>query len=288
MTTSGRTTVAVIGLGRMGGAMADHIIDAGHNVAVFDISEAAMNPRIERGARRATSPADAANGADVITLVVFDDQQARETLMGPVGAIESITPGAVVCVHTTVSIDTMHQLDEYARARGVSILDAGVSGGEPGAAKGTLLTMVGGDASAVERARPVMDAFSNEVIHAGALGAGMALKLARNAAGYAMMAATHEAMKLAYHSGIDIKVLQHVIADTGVLEQAMAPFAFGDPVLYPDDGDSGMRTIMEHTNRLAAKDLDQALSLAQHCRIDTPVIDATRRSFHSVVRLAAN
>jgi 3-hydroxyisobutyrate dehydrogenase-like beta-hydroxyacid dehydrogenase len=145
--------------------------------------------------------------------------------------------------------------------------------------------MVGGPADAVEKARPVIDAFSKEVIHAGDLGAGMALKLARNAAGYVMMAAAHEAMKLAFHSGIDVKILQHVINDTGVLSQAMAPFMFGDPVAYPADGDAGMRRILEHTNHLADKDLDQAIALAEHCNIAVPVIEATRRNFSSVVRL---
>ena len=285
MTHTSEVRVAVIGLGRMGGAMADHVIGAGHKVAVFDISTDAMQPRVDKGARAATSGADAAQGADVVTLVVFDDAQATDTLLGPDGVLANLQSGAVVCIHTTVSIETMQRLHAAAEPLGISVLDAGVSGGEPGAAKGTLITMVGGPTAAVEKARPVIDSFSKEVIHAGDLGAGMALKLARNAAGYVMMAASHEAMKLAFHSGIDVKVLQHVINDTGVLSQAMAPFMFGDPVAYPADGDAGMRRILEHTNQLADKDLDQALALAEHCNIAVPVIEATRRNFSAVVRL---
>lgn len=278
-------TVAVIGLGRMGGPIADHIISAGHDVRVYDVSTDAMAPRVAAGATAAASPADAARGAQFVNIIVFDDAQAVEVVAGADGVLTTLEPGAVISIHTTVSLDTIHDLAARAEARGVFVLDAGISGGEDGAAAGTLLTMVGGPADAVDRARPVLLAFSKEVLHPGPLGAGMALKLARNATGYTMMAAVHEAMELAAASGVDLALLQHTIAETGVLQQALAPFALGGPEPMDETAPEGLRTVLEHTNRLAEKDLDQALDLAGRTGATVPVIGTVREHFHRAVRL---
>ncbi len=278
-------TVAMIGLGRMGGPMTDHVIAAGHAVRVVDISAEALAPRIAAGAVAAETPADAARGASFVGVIVLDDAQATEVIGGPVGVLRTLERGAVVAVHTTVSLDTFHALAAQGAEVGVVVLDAGISGGEPGAAQGTLLTMVGGDADAIERARPLLECYSKEVLHAGPPGAGMALKLARNAAGYAMMAVVHDVIALAHFSGIDVAMLRHVIAETGVLDQALSPLSFGGPEALPADAPAKFRSVMEHTNRLADKDLDQTLELAR--RLDTPVplIEATRANFRRVMRL---
>jgi 3-hydroxyisobutyrate dehydrogenase len=282
---SDRATVAVIGLGRMGGPIADHLIGAGHDVRVYDISEEAIAPRVAAGATAASSPAAAARGAAFVAVVVFDDAQAVAVLVGDDGVLTTLEPEAIVSIHTTVSLDTIHDLAARAEAVGVVVLDAGISGGEEGAAAGTLLTMVGGPAGAVDRARPVLLTFSKEVLHAGPLGAGMALKLARNSTGYVMMAAVHEAMDLAARSGVDLELLRHTIAETGVLKQALAPLSLGGPEPIDEHAPEGLRTVLEHTNRLAAKDLDQALDLAARTGATVPVITTVREHFHRVVRL---
>jgi 3-hydroxyisobutyrate dehydrogenase len=206
-------------------------------------------------------------------------------LTGDDGVLSALSPGSIVSIHTTVTLDTIDALSAAAAPLGVTVLDAGISGGETGANAGTLLTMVGGPDEAVNRARPIFMTFSKEVIHAGPSGAGMALKLARNAAGYVMMAATHEAMALAQKAGVDLALLQHAIAETGVLDQALAPFAMGGPEPLPADAPEATREFLAHTNRLGEKDLDQALALAARVGADVPAIEATRRSFHRVVRL---
>lgn len=282
-------SVAVIGLGRMGGPIADHLVIAGHDVRVFDVAPAAVALRVDAGARAAASPAQAADGATHVSVVVFDDDQAAAVVAGPEGVLQTLTPGAVVSIHTTVSLETIHQLAAQGALRGVSVLDAGISGGEPGAAAGTLLTMVGGALEAVERARPFLLAFSKEVLHAGPIGAGMALKLARNATGYAMMSAVHEAMVLADRSGVDLQMLRHTITETGVLDQALAPFGLGGPAPLPvtaSEAESDpLRPILEHLLQLAEKDLDQALDLADRLGAETPVFGAVRESFRTVTRL---
>jgi len=277
--------VAVIGLGRMGGPIADHLVAAGHEVWVYDVDREAVDVRVAAGARAAASPADAAAGAQVVCVVVFDDAQAVDVIAGPTGVLRTLRNDTVVCVHTTVTVDTIRVLAGLGAEQGVAVLDAGISGGETGAGAGTLLTMVGGEPDAVERARPVLMAFSKEVLHPGPLGAGMALKLARNATGYAMMAAVHEAMALAVAAGVDLETLRHTIGETGVLDQALAPFALGGPAPLSADGDPGLRGVLEHLHRLAEKDLDQALDLADRTQTPVPVIEATRRSFTHVTRL---
>jgi 3-hydroxyisobutyrate dehydrogenase len=166
------------------------------------------------------------------------------------------------------------------------VLDAGVSGGEEGAKAGTLLTMVGGADDAVAQATPVLMAFSKDVIHAGGVGTGMALKLARNASGYMMMAAIHEAMVLADSAGVDLALLRRTIDETGVFAQALSPFMLGGPAPLPEDAPDGFRAMLDHVRDLGEKDLDQALGLATHTGVDLPVTRRTRETFARVMRLA--
>ena len=279
------TRVAMVGLGRMGGPMADHVIAAGYDVQVYDVAAEAVAPRVAAGAIAAASPGEAAVGATVVSVVVFDDAQATEVVAGRDGVLRTLEPGTVVAIHTTVTLDTIHALAAAAEHHGVVVLDAGISGGEAGAQAGTLLSLVGGPADAVEQARPVLMAFSKDVLHAGPLGAGMALKLARNLTGYGWMVAVHEAMELAHRSGVDLALLQRAIAETGMFEQAFTPLVLGGPDPLPADAPAEMREAMEHVNRLADKDLDHALDLAARLGVDLPMLEAVRQSFHRAVRV---
>lgn len=279
------TRVAMIGLGRMGGPMTDHVVAAGYEVQVFDPASDVVAPRVAAGATAAASPGEAAVGATVVGVVVFDDAQARDVVGGPDGVLRTLEPGAVVAIHTTVTLDTIHVLAEAAAHHGVVVLDAGISGGEAGARAGTLVSLVGGPADAVERARPVLMAFSKDVLHAGPLGAGMALKLARNAAGYAWMLAVHEAMELAHRSGVDLELLRRAIVETGTFEQAFTPMVLGGPDPLPADAPPELRSGAEHLRRLADKDLDHALDLAIRLDVHLPMLDAVRRGFHRAMRV---
>jgi 3-hydroxyisobutyrate dehydrogenase len=277
--------VAVIGLGRMGGPMADNAVAAGLDVRVFDIDPAAVAARVEKGAMAPASPADAARGADVVSVVVFDDAQALEVIAGDGGVLDVLTPPAVVVLHTTVTVETVEVLGSAAAAKGVGLIDAGVSGGEPGARAGTLVTMVGGEAEAVDRARPALDAYSREVVHAGPLGAGMAMKLARNSVGYTMMAAAHEAMALSSAAGVDLAQLRHVLEITQLDSMLYSPFGIGGPEPLPADADEGFRRAMVHTHRLGVKDIAQALALAERHGVEMPAAEAARAEFAAVMRL---
>ena len=277
--------VAVIGIGRMGAPMAGHIVDAGHEVRVFDVSAEAVSALVARGAIAAGSPAEAARDAQVVCVVVFDDAQALEVISGPDGVFDTVAAGAVVTVHTTVGIDTIRTLATLGEHNGVSVVDAGISGGEEGSKAGTLLTMVGGPDHAVEAVTPVLMTFSKDVIHAGGVGAGMALKLSRNATGYVMMAAVHEAMTLAESAGVDLSLLRRTIDETGVFDQALSPFALGGPAPLPVDAPESFRSMLDHVRSLGEKDLDQALDLGSHTGVELPLTRRARERFASVMRL---
>ncbi len=275
----------MIGLGRMGGPMARHVIEAGFEVSLFDISAASLEQFSESVATVASSPAEAARAADVACIVVFNDAQTIEVVSGNNGVLTTMQPGSVVTIHSTISAETLRLLADAGAEVGVAVLDAGISGGETGSNAGTLLTMVGGSADAVALASPTLMTFSKEIIHAGDLGTGLALKLARNATGYICMAAVHEAMQIATGAGIDLSVLQHTIAETGVFDQALSPFMLGGPSPLSDNDPQSLRDLLVHLQALGEKDLDQALNLAVELGEALPVTTATRHSFHSVTRL---
>ena len=277
--------VAVIGVGRMGGPIADHLVAAGHEVRVYDVDPQAVHARVARGAIAAASPSDAARAADFVSIVVFDDAQVLDVVAGPDGVMGTLAPGAIVAVHTTATLATVDALARLGAQSGVAVIDAGVSGGEDGARAGTLVTMVGGEPVTVARARPVLLAFSKEVLYAGPLGAGMALKLLRNATFYAVMTAIHEAMRIGRLADLDLQLIEHTLAVTGALTQATATFALGGPEPLADDAPEQQRTAMEHLDRLARKDLDALCALSTAIGADMPVFEATRAEFRRVARL---
>jgi 3-hydroxyisobutyrate dehydrogenase-like beta-hydroxyacid dehydrogenase len=276
---------AIIGLGRMGGPLVRHAVRAGIDVSAYDIDGPAREAAAAKGASVSASAADAADGADVVAVVVFDDQQVRDVLTGPDGALRALRPGAVVAIHTTTTLQTIREVAAEATEAGAHVVDAGISGGEPGAQAGTLVTMVGGDEPSVDKARFLLETYSKEVVHAGPIGAGMALKLARNAAGYALMVAAQEAMELAATAGIDPAVVRHVLEATDTAGMLWAPFALGGPTPLDSDAPAELRRHLEHTRELGLKDLDHALALAQAAGLPVEFFTATRQAYPRSVRL---
>lgn len=277
--------VAMIGLGRMGGPMADCAIRAGHEVRVYDVANDAVAPRAAAGARACATIAEACDGARIVAVVVFDDAQVLDVVAGDEGVLASVAPGAVVVIHTTVTLDTIEAVARRAAERGVAVLDAGISGGESGATSGTLVVMVGGDADALEAARPLLGSYSREIVHAGAQGAGMALKLARNMVGYIMMGAAHEALQLAAAGGVGGDSLRHVLEITDLPAMLYTPFGLGGPAALPADTPAEVRTAMEHVVRTGRKDLTQAIALADRHAVPVPTARVARDELAEVMRL---
>ena len=172
--------VGFIGLGSQGGPMARRIIDAGFATTLWARRSAALEPYAHTAAKVAGSPAELAAASDLVCLCVVGDGDVTEVATGAQGLLAGLKPGGVIAVHSTVHPDTCRDLADRAAAQGATVIDAPVSGGGPAAAEGRLLVMVGGDADAVERCRPVFETYADPVVHLGGVGSGQVTKLLNN------------------------------------------------------------------------------------------------------------
>jgi 3-hydroxyisobutyrate dehydrogenase len=265
--------VGFVGLGNMGGAMARNIAARGHEVAVFDVRADAVDAVVAEApsVRPARSLGEVADGAEVIGVAVVDDAQVEAVTLGPHGLLAQAPAGAALAVHSTVHPRTVRRVEAAARGAGraVAVLDAPISGGVQGARDATLCIMVGGDADAFERARPVFEAAGNLVLHVGDVGAGLAVKLARNLVGYVTLVGAAEGRRLAAASGLDVAVLDRILEHTGTLSPMMRDFVStpgGHDVYSADIGP---------LVAIGAKDMRITLEYAQELGIDLDVSEAT-------------
>ncbi|UVH60662.1 NAD(P)-dependent oxidoreductase [Variovorax paradoxus] len=173
-------TVAFIGLGMMGGPMAENLLKKGHPLVVYDIDERKVRRFVELGAQAATGPADAARQAGILISMVDTTAQAEEVIAGPDGFVRSVQSGDVILSMSTIDLTALRRLHPRLAAMGVQLLDAPVTGMEKGAKEGTLNAYVGGDAAALERVLPVLQSMASKVTHFGAIGQGLAMKLINN------------------------------------------------------------------------------------------------------------
>jgi len=207
------TTVAIVGTGRMGSAMARSVARAGHDVVVQNRTRSSCEALAgEIRARVVDTPAEAAAAADVAITMLADDTAVRSVFTGPDGLIEGAHEGGVLIDMSTVLPDTIRSLAEAVRATGSGILDAPVSGSVSLAEAGTLTLMVGGEAADLERARPILESLAKTIFHLGPLGAGAGMKLAVNAVIFGLNGALAEGLVLAEAAGVDRAVAYDVIA----------------------------------------------------------------------------
>lgn len=205
------TTIAFIGLGNMGGPMAQNLIKAGHALQVFDLAPAALDAAKQAGANVAASAADAIAGADVVISMLPASRHVESLYLGADGLVAKIAPGTLVIDCSTIAPASSRKVAEAASARGLDFIDAPVSGGTAGATAGTLTFIVGGDAAALERARPFLEKMGKNIFHAGGHGAGQVAKIANNMLLAIHMAGTAEALALGVANGLDPKVLSEIM-----------------------------------------------------------------------------
>lgn len=197
--------VAVLGLGIMGSGMARRVLAAGHELTVWNRSRAKAEPLGEAGARIADTPAQAAQGADVVVAMLADDAGSRMVWTGEAGALAAMRAGAVAIECSTLTSEWVGQLAQAATERGIGFLDAPVTGSRQQASDGALRFMAGGDAAVLEQARPVFDAMGSEVIHLGPTGSGATLKLVNNFLCGVQVASIAEALVMLERSGLDVQ-----------------------------------------------------------------------------------
>jgi 3-hydroxyisobutyrate dehydrogenase-like beta-hydroxyacid dehydrogenase len=276
----------VIGLGEIGAGVARAVLRARLPLSVHDVRPEATAPFAGEAAV-AASPAELAGASDVVVVAVVTDDQVIDVLHGDGGALSGAGAGTVLLVLSTIAPDTVDRVVALASDRGVEVLDCGVSGGSVGAAEGSLVSMVGGAADVLERARPVVESFSSLVVHMGPTGAGLQAKLARNLVQYASWLAAYEAQVLAEAAGIELSKLARVIresdkkiggASTLMFRPTVAPFG-------PDD-DPGLVRAMERAAQLAHKDLGAALELGARLGVSLPLAAMTKARADALFGLA--
>ena len=197
---------AFVGLGVMGYPMAGYLAARGHEVVVYNRSTDKAGRWLEQyqGSSAAT-PAEAADGADIVFCCVGNDDDVREVTLGEFGVVHAMSPGSILVDHTTASATLARELHTVASERQVGFLDAPLSGGQAGAENGQLTIMVGGDADVFERALPVMESYAKAVTLIGPAGSGQLAKMVNQICIAGLLQGLSEGLHFATRAGLDIE-----------------------------------------------------------------------------------
>ena len=204
--------VAFLGMGVMGLPMAGHLARAGHSVTVYNRSAAKAQAWVtEFGGTSATTPREAAQGAEIVFCCVGNDDDLRSVTLGDNGAFAGMARGAIFVDHTTASADVARELHAAAEALGLGFIDAPVSGGQAGAQNGALTVMCGGDAAHFDAVRPTALAFSRAFTRMGEAGAGQLTKMVNQICIAGLVQGLSEAIAFGQRAGLDMAQVLDVI-----------------------------------------------------------------------------
>ena len=256
--------VAFIGLGRMGHGMAGRYLDAGFAVAVWNRSKAKAEDLIARGARWASSPADAADGADAVVTMVADDEAARSVWLGKDGAATKMKPGSVAIECSTVSHQHALDMARELRGRGSAYIDCPVTGLPEAAATGKLTLLVGADAADLDRAKPYLAPISSTIRHFGPVGTGTVYKLINNLMGAVQIASLAEGIAMAEQAGLDMNLVAEAMASGAVASPQV--IRHSKRMVARDFSGASFTTALRH------KDAAYAVTLAESLLPDPPLV----------------
>jgi 3-hydroxyisobutyrate dehydrogenase-like beta-hydroxyacid dehydrogenase len=252
--------VSFLGLGIMGRPMAANLAKAGHEVTVWN-----RTPKLVEGVRVASTPAEAARGADVVWMCVSDTKAVESVLFGANGVESSLAEGMVIVDSSTISPSATQQFAERVKSRGVDYVDAPVTGSKIAAEAGSLIFMVGADEAVLARLQPLFHAMGKQVFHMGDTGKGQATKLAMNLQIALIYEGFAEALTLATKLGVDIDrllpLVQASMVRSGVVDYK-APF-----VMKRDFS-------ANFPLRLMLKDIHLTLDAAKESRVRLPGLEA--------------
>lgn len=252
--------IGYIGLGTMGSPMVGHLIAAGHSLIVNDVNKAAAEPHLARGAVWATTPAEIARGAEIVFTSVPGPAEMEKIVFGANGLLEGAHAGLIHLDLTTNSLAMVKRIHAAMAEKGASMLDAPVSGGPTGAHAATLALWIGGDRSAFDKAKPVIDVIGNQARYVGDIGAGTIAKLVHNCGGYVLHAMIAEVFSLGMKAGLDPVTLWEAIRDgsynrIGTFDWATRKFLGGEV----DDVGFALK--------LAHKDVTLAVNMARELKV---------------------
>lgn len=262
--------VAFLGMGIMGRAMATNLVKAGHEVTTWNRSAG----KDVEGARAAASPAEAAQGAEVVWLCVSDTAAVENVLFGPNGVEHSLTDGMIIADSSTISPSATRKFAERVSKKGVQWVDSPMTGSKTGAEAGTLLFMIGGDEQPIEKLKPLYAAMGKKIFRMGETGKGQSAKLVMNLQIALIYEGFAEALTLAAKLGVDaeqlIQLINSSMVKSGVIEYK-APF-----VLNRD-------FTANFPLRLMRKDIRLALEAAKESRVKLPGLDTVEEIYDMAV-----
>lgn len=256
--------VTLMGLGSMGIGVAQSILRAGFELTVYNRTVAKSGAVERLGAKAARSPREAVSEAGIVLSIVADDIASRQVWLGEQGALEAVKDDAILVECSTLSLSWVRELASLASQRSLAFLDAPVNGGPDVAAAGELRMMVGGEAAVLERARPVLAAFTSQITHMGPNGTGAATKLIHNMMIAIQIVALAEGLNMAEHAGLNLEQVVSILlnsspASPSVKRSAplMAARSYGETTFF-----------LRHMR----KDVSYALRLAEE--LDVPLLTA--------------
>ncbi len=253
--------IGFIGLGIMGRPMAKNLLKAGYSLVVYDINPLGIEDLVKAGAQAAGSSKEVAEKAETLILMLPDSPEVKEAVLGKNGVIEGIRTGSLVIDMSSINPLVSREIAKALKSKGVEMLDAPVSGGEPMAIQGTLSIMVGGDAKIFNECRDLFRHLGKNVVHAGGLGAGGFTKLCNQIVVALNIAAVGEALTLGVKAGLDPQVIFEAIrgglAGSTVMEAKV-------PMIIARNFKPGFKIKLHH------KDLNNALSTAKDLGVSLP------------------
>jgi 3-hydroxyisobutyrate dehydrogenase len=197
--------VGFVGLGIMGKSMALNLVKAGFNVRVWNRTSERMADLVTAGAKSSEIPAELAAQCDVMVVCVSDTPDVKAVILGENGLMHGAQPGSLIIDMSTISPQATQEIATQLMQKGVHMLDAPISGGSEGAARGTLSIMVGGEGEQVERAMPYFQAMGNRITHVGGTSAGQMVKLVNQVLVVGNALAMSEALMFAQAGGLDLQ-----------------------------------------------------------------------------------
>jgi 2-hydroxy-3-oxopropionate reductase len=270
-----------LGVGNMGQPMAHKLLDGGHVLTVFDISEAAMRPLLERQARRAATPRELGDRCEIVFVSLPTLAAFRDAVLGPNGLVHG--KAMKVLVNTcTVGVPFVKEIEQAMAARGAAVVDCPISGGPAGARAGTLSVMVSGDPAAVEQVRPLISLWGGTLTVAGDKpGAAQLLKLTNNILFAVSLAATSEAFVMGAKGGLDPEVMVKALnagSDRNGVTQTVIPTVVLDRSF---DYGAALHILM--------KDIDLAIAQGEELGVPMWVCQAARLVHkHAIFRGSEN
>jgi 3-hydroxyisobutyrate dehydrogenase len=268
----GLMRIGFIGLGNMGGPMALNLIKKGHAVTVGDIRRQVAEPHLAAGAKWADTPADVARGNELVLTSLPGPKEVEAVALGENGLIYGLARGSIYADLSTSSPTLIRRIHGIFKEKGIQVLDSPVSGGIPGARKGTLAVWVGGDEAVYQKIKPALDAIGDKVSYIGAIGAGEVAKIVHNMIGFCTFQMLAEAFTMGVKAGVSADTLLEVVKNGAYGQGFMLNEGFPKLVL------KGNFDRVTFPLRLARKDLGLALDLADEYDVPVPLANQVQQN----------